>query len=272
MTTLDSTTTGDAPPDLFALAAQTHGPGRRRVLSYVGRWGRARRWLPPSALRILDVGCAFGYGSAAIVAHGPAGRVIVGVERDPEHLEMARQRFPWVTIVDADAGDLPIADGAADAITMLDVIEHISNADRVLAEAHRVLAPDGVLVVSVPHRGLFHWLDALNLYAALRRRWPSLPPLDAATESDGGPHRHYTVDQLKEELAPRFTVDKVARTGVGLQELVTIAMITIRVGLRAPRAADALLGLHLLGYILDDLLPTGPLAYHLAVRARAVSK
>ena len=50
----------------------------------------------------------------------------------------------------------------------------------------------------------------------------------------------------------------------------TIAMITIRVGLRAPRAADALLGLHLLGYILDDLLPTGPLAYHVAVRARAV--
>jgi SAM-dependent methyltransferase len=269
LTTLDSTTAADAAPDLFALAARTQGPGRRRLLSYVGRWGRARRWLPSDALRILDIGCAFGYGSAAIVARGPAGRVIVGVERDPEHLEMARRRFPWVTIVDADAGDIPMADGAADAVTMLDVIEHIADADRVLAEAYRVLAPGGVLVVSVPHHGLLRWLDALNLYAALRRRWPSLPSLEAAMESDGGPHRHYTIDQLMQELAPRFTVDKVARTGLGLQELVTITLITIRVGLRAPRVANALLPLHLLTYILDDLLPTGPFAYHLAVRARA---
>jgi len=41
------------------------------------------------------------------------------------------------------------------------------------------------------------------------------------------------------------------------------------VGLRAPRAARLLMPVHFFAYLLDDLLPTGPLAYHLAVRARA---
>ncbi|MGA2011003.1 MAG: class I SAM-dependent methyltransferase [Solirubrobacteraceae bacterium] len=267
MTVIDSTNGRQTLLDPFTAAAEQDAPTRPRVLSYVGRWGRARRWLPPTALRVLDVGCAFGYGSAAIGAGGPAGRVVIGVERDPEHLEMARRRFPWVTIMDSDAGALPVPDHCVDAVTMLDVIEHIADADRVLAEARRVLGPDGVIVVSVPHAGLLRRLDALNLYAAARRRWPSLPALEAATESDGGPHRHYTVAQLTEQLRPWFTVDRVARTGLGLQEFVTIAAIIIRVGMRAPRVAQVLLPIHLLVYVLDDLLPTGPLAYHLAVRA-----
>jgi SAM-dependent methyltransferase len=193
---------------------------------------------------------------------------VVGVERDPEHLELGRRRFPWMTIIDADAAALPVADRCADAVLLLDVIEHIADADRVLGEAHRVLRPDGVLVLSVPHAGPLRWLDALNLYQAARRRRPSLPPLEAATESDGRPHRHFTPSELQALLSPWFRVDRVARTGLGLQELVTIALIVIRVPLRAPGLARALLPLHLLVYILDDLLPTGSFAYHLAVRAR----
>ena len=61
----------------------------------------------------------------------------------------------------------------------------------------------------------------------------------------------------------------MARTGLGLQELATLGIIALRVGLRAPRAARVLMPLHFLAYLVDDLLPTGPLAYHLAVRARA---
>ena len=267
MTVIDITA-APARSDPFAGPAPAGAPDRPRLLSYVGRWGRARRWLPDGALRILDVGCAFGYGSAAVVARGPAGRRIIGIERDPEHLELAARRFPWVEIADADATALPMTDGCADAVLLLDVIEHIAAPQRVLAEARRVLGEDGVIVVSVPHRGLLRRLDALNLYAALRRRRPSLPPLESATESDGGPHRHYSAAELTALLEPWFDVDRVARTGLGLQELVTIALIVIRVPLRMPKLAQALLPVHLLAYIADDLLPTGPLAYHLAVRGR----
>jgi SAM-dependent methyltransferase len=224
--------------------------------------------LPPDALRILDVGCSFGYGTAAVAARGPAGREVVGVERDPDHLKKARVRYPWLRVMPGDANALPVADGSADAVLLLDVIEHIARPELALSEAARVVRPSGVVIVSVPHRGLLRWLDALNLYASARRRWPSLPPLEAATESGGGPHRHFTASELVDLLGPGFTVERVARTGLGAQELATIAMIVVGVGLRARFLVGGLLPVHLVLGTLDDVLPTGTLAYNLAVRAR----
>jgi SAM-dependent methyltransferase len=216
---------------------------------------------------VLDIGCAFGYGSVAIAAGGPKDRVIVGVERDREHLARARLQFPWLVLIDADAGELPLAEDSADAVLLLDVIEHVAEPQRVLIEAHRVVRPGGVIVVSVPHRGATRWLDSLNVYAALRRRRPTLPPLEAATAADGGEHRHFSLTELRGLLEPWFTIDRVARTGVGLQELVHLGLLLIRVPLRAPRITQMLMPMHLLAYIVDDLIPTGPLAYHVAVRA-----
>jgi SAM-dependent methyltransferase len=251
--------------DPFAHAA-AQPPGRPRLLSYVGRWGRARRWLPADALRVLDIGCAFGFGSAAILARGPSARVIVGVERDPDLLARAHRQFPWLAMIDADAGELPVADSSTDAVLLLDVIEHVAAPERVLAEAHRVLRPGGTIIVSVPHSGPTQVLDGVNVYAALRRRRPSWPALEGVVGTDDGEHRHFSAAELGGLLEPQFTVDRVARTGVGLQELVTLSIMALQVPLHAPRAARVLMPLHLIAYILDDLLPTGRFAYHLAMR------
>lgn len=252
--------------DPFARAS-AQPPGRPRLLSYLGRWGRARRWLPADALRVLDIGCAFGFGSAAILARGPSARVIVGVERDAKLLERARRQFPWLSMIDADAGELPVADSSADAVLLLDVIEHVAAPERVLAEAHRVLRPGGTIIVSVPHSGPTQVLDGVNVYAALRRRRPSWPALEGVVGTDDDEHRHFSADELRELLEPSFTVDRVARTGLGLQELVTLSILALQVPLHAPRAARVLMPLHLVAYLLDDLLPTGRFAYHLAMRA-----
>jgi len=267
MSAFASAPTVGAHADPFALAAPGSIPRRRRLLSYVGRWGHARRLLPTDALRVLDVGCSFGYGSAAVVARGPEGRVIVGVERDPQLLAQGRRQFPWLPMVDGDAGDLPIADSCADAVLLLDVIEHLAKPEHALAEAHRVLRPGGAVIVSVPHRGPTSALDSVNLYTALRRGRPSWPALEGMVATDDGQHRHFSVAELRALLDPWFAVDHVVRTGLGLQELVNLGILMARVPLGAPRAAKLLMPLHLGVYIVDDMIPTGRFAYHLAVRA-----
>ncbi|MGH2892348.1 MAG: class I SAM-dependent methyltransferase [Solirubrobacteraceae bacterium] len=270
MTTIDlgrAEATAPTVSDPFAVPAAAIAPARPRLLSYVGRWGRARRWLPADALRVLDVGCAFGYGSAAIAAAGPAGQIVVGVENNPGHLERGRRDFPWVTILDADATSLPVPDGCADAVLLLDVIEHLARPADAITEAHRVLRPGGVVIISVPHRGPLRHLDALNAYTALHRRRPGWPPLEPATGSAGGHHRHFAVSELTALLAPGFTVDRVTRTGLGLEELVYLAALLARVPRGRERVGTAALLLHLAVYLIDDLAPWGPLGYNLTVRS-----
>ena len=100
--------------------SQTKGD-RVRLLSYIGRWGRARRWLPPDAHRVADIGCAFGYGTAALTAHGKARRWVVGIERNAEHVKNAGQPHPWLPLIYADATAIPVLDDSVDAVILLDI-------------------------------------------------------------------------------------------------------------------------------------------------------
>jgi SAM-dependent methyltransferase len=244
---------------------------RPRLLSYIGRWGRARRWLPPDAHRVLDVGCAFGYGTVALMARGESSRWIAGVERDPENVKLAGRTYPWLPMVRADATSLPFPHCSVDAVVILDVLEHLADPVAVLVEVRRVLRPGGSLVVSVPHRGLLSACDSNNVYAALRRRCRSFLPLEPCEESATGRHRHFTVGEVRTLLGPDFAVDRFARTGVGLAELLHILLLVALKGLLRKRGAYMVLRhFYFTASLLEDLIPTGPLGYNLTLRARAI--
>ena len=108
------------------------------------RW--LERHLPAQAKRTLEVGC----GGGGMLARLTGCRV-VGIDPFPDGLEETRRRVPGVPLVCADGAVLPFADGSFDAVIVQHVVEHISDARTAMGEWHRVLAPNGVLLIVTPN-------------------------------------------------------------------------------------------------------------------------
>jgi dolichyl-phosphate beta-glucosyltransferase len=120
-------------------------------------WFRSKAALVSSALRVtrsdapnggwlVDVGAGSG-GVTALIGWNPE-RVLV-IEGHEALLRQA-QRVHGLEGVRAGIDALPLADGSADVVCLLDVIEHAADPLPALREAARVLAPSGRLVVNVP--------------------------------------------------------------------------------------------------------------------------
>ena len=89
---------------------------------------------------LLDVGC--GRGRAW------RGFRVLGIDALPDAVSEARDR--GIEAVQGDACSLPSGSATTDAVLLLDVLEHVGDDARAVAEAWRVLRAGGVLVVSVP--------------------------------------------------------------------------------------------------------------------------
>jgi len=92
------------------------------------------------------------------------------LERDPVLAERLRQRFHAtnVEVIEGDATAMPFADGTFRTVfsfTMLHHVPSIALQNNLIAEAHRVLAPGGVLVGTDSRISLrmkmFHWFDTM---------------------------------------------------------------------------------------------------------------
>jgi len=74
---------------------------------------------------------------------------------------------------------VPLPDGTADLVTLLDVVEHLAPAelDAALAEAHRLLRPGGrVLVHTMPNRAVYEvTYRVLRSTLGRGKAWPADP-------------------------------------------------------------------------------------------------
>lgn len=129
-------------------------------------WFRSKATFVTTALRrtrsgdapgwLLDAGAGSG-GVTAQLAWDP-DRVVV-VEGNGE-LAAQAQAAHGLLSAQGQVDRLPIADSSMEVVCLLDVIEHIPDPAPALAEAARVLRPDGVLVVNVPaHEWLWSAAD-----------------------------------------------------------------------------------------------------------------
>jgi dolichyl-phosphate beta-glucosyltransferase len=128
--------------------------------------GGAQGWL-------VDVGA--GAGGVTAMVGWDLGRAMV-VEGNGAMAGQAGRR--GLLAVQGEVAALPLGDGVASVVSLLDVIEHLDDPLPCLREARRVLAPGGRLVVNVPAH---QWL------------W-------SAADESLGHFRRYTRPRLRREL------------------------------------------------------------------------
>jgi demethylmenaquinone methyltransferase/2-methoxy-6-polyprenyl-1,4-benzoquinol methylase len=92
--------------------------------------------------RVLDVGGGTGRAARALADHG-FDPVVVDVSAGM----LARARRDGQSVVRADAARLPVRTDAAEAVVVVDALHHLPDPEAAVAEAARVVAPGGVLVV-----------------------------------------------------------------------------------------------------------------------------
>ena len=110
----------------------------------------------PAGARVLDLGCGSGaIGRFLAARDGTAAGPIDGLTISADEAALAAPTYRRVEVADLDAAHLPqlFAPAGYDAIVCADVLEHIRQSPRVLAECRALLAPGGRLLLSIPNAG-----------------------------------------------------------------------------------------------------------------------
>ena len=144
--------------------------------------------------RVLDMGCGGGRHAFALYRRGAD---VVALDRSAADLVEVETMFEAMRLegevpagaragtVRGDAYALPFDDDSFDAVVAAEVLEHLPEDERAMAELVRVLRPGGQIAVTVPRWGPEKVCWALS---------------DAYHEVEGGHVRIYRGDQLVERL------------------------------------------------------------------------
>ncbi len=129
------------------------------------RWVRTLKNLVPGRLKwfdrhidwtgidVLDLGCAGGFMAEALTDKGAR---VTGIDPAAKAIEAARAHADASgKHISYDVGvgeDLPYADGCFDAVVCVDVLEHVADLSKVLAEVARALKPGGMFLFDTINR------------------------------------------------------------------------------------------------------------------------
>lgn len=117
-------------------------------------WHRYAFALPlAKGRRVLDAACGEGYGSALLAG---VAESVLGVDLSREAIDHAQQRYADranLRFLQADVTRLDeLPDASFDLIVSLETLEHVQAQEPLLDGFRRLLAPDGVLLVSTPDK------------------------------------------------------------------------------------------------------------------------
>lgn len=107
--------------------------------------------------KVLDVGCGDGALSYILAK---AGASVTGVDNEPRGIEFAwqnlnsqnRQGKLQYEFAVASAYELPFPDDSFDLVVSCEVIEHVADPQKMIAEMKRVSKPRGMVILTTPYR------------------------------------------------------------------------------------------------------------------------
>jgi SAM-dependent methyltransferase len=133
----------------------------RKVVLFRDACARLRAGRGP--LRILDLGCGSGFAVTRFL--GEPGDEVLGLDLYAPNVRYAKEHFerPGLTFECRSAATLADSEQLFDVIVLADVLEHLAEPYSVLRECRRLLAPGGMLLVTVPNgRGPFEIESAVS--------------------------------------------------------------------------------------------------------------
>lgn len=120
--------------------------GRGFVFAGAEREELFRRYVGGPGKRVLDLGCRDG----ALTESYASGNDVVGVDADKEALAEAARRGIETHWADLDQ-PLQFGEESFDVVVAGELLEHLRDPHRLVAEIRRVLRPGGTFVASVPN-------------------------------------------------------------------------------------------------------------------------
>jgi SAM-dependent methyltransferase len=194
------------------------------------RFAYAWEMLPNQIERLIDYGCFDGTFLSSLKIKSQA---LYGVDRNVEQIELSRLKISGVSFESIIDASTKYPNSYFDAATCLEVMEHVPSEQELIRELARIIKQNGVLVLSIPHRGTLTMLDPGNFkfrfpflvkfyyYFILhdkemyQRRFVNAQNgmIGDVSLSNMMEHKHYTLAQITKILHPYFRVEQVITYG-----------------------------------------------------------
>jgi SAM-dependent methyltransferase len=121
-----------------------------RFLGLEAIFHRNRAWVVRRLVRkygtapFLDAGC----GTGLNLRNLPPGST--GIDINPRNVALIQKRLPQQHVVLGDLEEMPFEDGSFGTVVCTEVLEHVPDTARSIAEIRRVLKPGGTFIGSTP--------------------------------------------------------------------------------------------------------------------------